>query len=241
MKIEVLGTGGAVSDLSTAYLLQNNILFDCGLDIVKKLLKENKLQNIEHVFISHLHMDHISGFELLVFYLQYVNKKINVYAGEDFMDFYKQLKCSKDTNFLYYQPFKFNCFEVHKRYKINNLNISTFPVKHMNNTIPAYGFKIKSYIEKVQILISGDTDNPINFISSSILEKLNMYCFHDMGLTGVELPAHLYRAHPTEEEVFKEIGSSDRIFGIHLSDSAKLVHYPKAEIKEYIFSGEPLC
>ncbi len=239
MKIEVLGTGGAVSDLSTAYLVEDSILIDCGLDIVKKLLKEDKLKNIEHVFLTHLHMDHVSGFELLVFYLQYVKKEINVYAGYDFIAFYSALKCSMTVDSKYYQPFKLNIISKDNTFCVKEFVIKAFNVSHMKDSILAYGFNIKSYKEDVQVIISGDTDKPLN-ITAKMLEKENIYCFHDMGLTGVDLPEHLDRVHPTEEQIYLAIGESNRIFGIHLSDSAKLFKYARAIPKEYIFTGEPL-
>lgn len=241
MKIEVLGTGGAVSDLSTAYLVEDTILIDCGLDIVKKLIKEDKLKNIEHVFLTHLHMDHVSGFELLVFYLQYVKKEINVYAGYDFISFYAALKCSMTVDYNYYQPFKLNILAKDKdnTFSVNDLIIKAFNVSHMKDSVLAYGFNIKHCKEEVKIIISGDTDKPLN-ITAKQLENENTYCFHDMGLTGVDLPEHLDRVHPTEDEIYLAIGETNRIFGIHLSDNAKLFKYTRAIPKEYIFTGDPL-
>jgi len=71
MKVKVLGTGGALEELPTAYIVEENILVDCGLEIVKKIIKSNEIDNIDTICITHLHMDHISGFEL-VFYLYFL-------------------------------------------------------------------------------------------------------------------------------------------------------------------------
>ena len=107
MKVEVLGTGGAVSESSTSYLINDHILVDCGIDIVKDLILTKKIDLVDTVFLTHLHMDHVNGFELIVFYLQFMKKEISVYAGPDFESFYRQLKCSTDINSNYYQPFIF--------------------------------------------------------------------------------------------------------------------------------------
>jgi ribonuclease BN (tRNA processing enzyme) len=65
MKIKILGTGGAYSKLSTAYLLEKKILIDCGQSIISSLIdnsfNSSILNEIEHLFITHIHSDHING------------------------------------------------------------------------------------------------------------------------------------------------------------------------------------
>ena len=70
LSIRVLGTGGAISESSTAFLVNENILVDCGLDIIKNLISGGLIDQIDYIFITHLHMDHISGLELFIYYLQ---------------------------------------------------------------------------------------------------------------------------------------------------------------------------
>lgn len=42
MRIDVIGAGGAFDSLSSAYIINNEILLDCGESIVNKLIEEKK-------------------------------------------------------------------------------------------------------------------------------------------------------------------------------------------------------
>jgi cAMP phosphodiesterase len=61
MKLEILGCYGNVTDrcYTTAYLINDSVLFDAGT--VAKVLSPARLKQISHVFISHIHLDHIKG------------------------------------------------------------------------------------------------------------------------------------------------------------------------------------
>lgn len=237
MTVKVLGTGGAVSESSTAFIINDNILVDCGLDIVKNLINDGLIDQIEHVFLTHLHMDHISGLELFIYYLQYTKSRVKIYAGEDFMDFYKSLKCSTDTEKKYYQPFKYTNLKTESTIIIDNTYCNIINAVHMNGSLPCYTFNFFKNSDRnhPKVIISGDIDKPL-IMTAEMLENSNIYCFHDMGLTGITLPDFLYRAHPTEQEVYDVFGKTDRIIGVHLPDKAKLQYYKKANKKDYIFT-----
>ena len=59
------------------------ILFDLG-DITA--LSPRKIQRLEHVFVSHTHIDHCIGFDRLLRVLVGREKKINLYGPEGFID-----------------------------------------------------------------------------------------------------------------------------------------------------------
>lgn len=59
------------------------ILFDLG-DIAA--LSPRKIQRLEHVFVSHAHIDHFVGFDRLLRVLVGREKKINVYGPSGFID-----------------------------------------------------------------------------------------------------------------------------------------------------------
>jgi ribonuclease Z len=63
------------------------ILFDLG-DITP--LSPRKIQRLEHVFVSHAHIDHFIGFDRLLRVLVGRDKKINIYGPEGFIDHVRQ-------------------------------------------------------------------------------------------------------------------------------------------------------
>lgn len=79
-KIIALGTGSAftMNNFQTNFLIERNgkyLLIDCGGDIRFSLQKQNlTFKDIDAVYISHLHADHIGGLEYLAF-TRYFTKK----------------------------------------------------------------------------------------------------------------------------------------------------------------------
>jgi len=61
MKLEFLGCSGDVARerRTTAYLLNENVLVDAGT--VTDVLSPERSNEISHVFISHIHLDHVKG------------------------------------------------------------------------------------------------------------------------------------------------------------------------------------
>lgn len=78
MKIKVLGCSNSWTARSTScFLVNNNIMLDCGLDAYKNYLKLNKpLTDVKLFLISHFHADHIMG--LYIFLTHYVEDVKNV-------------------------------------------------------------------------------------------------------------------------------------------------------------------
>jgi glyoxylase-like metal-dependent hydrolase (beta-lactamase superfamily II) len=66
MKLQVLGCAGGIGGrerLTTCFLLDEDILLDAGTGLSSLGMEE--LVKIEHVFLSHSHLDHITGLALL--------------------------------------------------------------------------------------------------------------------------------------------------------------------------------
>jgi cAMP phosphodiesterase len=66
MKLQVLGCAGGIGGrerLTTCLLLDDDILFDAGTGLTTLAMEQ--LVKIEHVFLSHSHLDHIAGLALL--------------------------------------------------------------------------------------------------------------------------------------------------------------------------------
>jgi 3',5'-cyclic-nucleotide phosphodiesterase len=66
MKLQVLGCAGGIGGrerLTTCLLLDDDILLDAGTGLAS--LDMEQLVRIEHIFLSHSHLDHITGLALL--------------------------------------------------------------------------------------------------------------------------------------------------------------------------------
>ncbi len=61
MKLEILGCSGDVTGgrRTTAYLVDDRVLFDAGT--VTDVLAPARSRQISHVFLSHIHLDHVKG------------------------------------------------------------------------------------------------------------------------------------------------------------------------------------
>ena len=66
LQIRVLGCSGGISagQHTTSFLIDDNVLIDAGTGVVALTLEE--MQRIDHVFLSHAHLDHILCLPLLL-------------------------------------------------------------------------------------------------------------------------------------------------------------------------------
>ena len=66
MEFRVLGCSGGIGKglRTSSYMVDNDILLDAGTGVGDLSLEE--MRQIEHVFITHSHMDHVLSIPLLV-------------------------------------------------------------------------------------------------------------------------------------------------------------------------------
>ena len=72
MKIKVLGCSNSwTTRFTSCYLLNDNILIDCGADAYKKYMQTGKdLSEIDLILISHFHADHVFGLNVFLSRIQ---------------------------------------------------------------------------------------------------------------------------------------------------------------------------
>lgn len=96
MKITVLGSGSAYSDLSrfnSCYLVdtrENYFLIDCGSDALRSLQKYKvDISRIQKIFLTHMHADHSGGVPavLTAMHIMGRSKPLEIYVPRSQVDF----------------------------------------------------------------------------------------------------------------------------------------------------------
>lgn len=168
-KIIMLGTGhGSVQkNYNTCFLIENKkerLLVDTGGSIkIMTNLKEAgyTLNDINHIFISHCHTDHLLGL-CWIFKLNCLNHhKITVYSNKEVYEAIKNLIKSlypETIQKMIYDDFTFIILEEDKEYNIAGLNITFFDCLAKENSL--YGFDLKLENNKSLIFLGDETCNP---------------------------------------------------------------------------------
>lgn len=172
MQLTVLGSGTFQPTAKrgcSGYLVQieeNNVLLDSGAGVLRQLAKTNiTAEDIDLVFISHLHIDHISDLVPFLFAKKqgkHTQKKdISLYGPPGFKEYFSRIES------LYYKSihpenYNISIFEYDGvRIKFADFSIGAYPVKHTENS---YGFR---FVDNNGIVLaySGDTDYCDNLIT----------------------------------------------------------------------------
>ncbi len=161
LEVTILGSGASL--LSTDRVLSGlmietagePLIFDMGAGVLHRLsCSLNELTRIEHLFVSHLHVDHVTDIVALIqsLWLMGYDKTLNIYAP---VDMQKMANLLGDL-FPYLQgkvKLKYHRLEPGFQVKTENWNVLTFPVNH--GDFEAYGFHIEA--EGKRVIYSGDT------------------------------------------------------------------------------------
>ena len=164
--IRVLGCSGGVGGIArtTAFLIDQDVLLDAGTGVMN--LELHQLAAIDHVFITHAHLDHIVSLPLLLDSVAALRKKpLQVYAQADTIEAlrthifnwqiwpdFSQIPDAKDP-YLH-----FNVIAVNEPVVIGSREIKAVAVEH---TVPAVGYIIKG--KQGSFAFSGDMTENENF------------------------------------------------------------------------------
>lgn len=164
MRLTILGSGTAAPllDRSNAgYLLKIGnlkILLDSGAGTTRRLLEvKADLSDIDHIFYTHLHNDHINDLGAIIWSNNYGLKRkkaLNLYGPKGLNEHYKVLvnKLLKPHK-LY---FDVNIKELKdSEIKIGNIIIKTFQTRH-SDTVKSIIYRIEH--SKKIFVYTGDTD-----------------------------------------------------------------------------------
>jgi len=205
IKITILGSGTAAPRLErnmSGYLLEagnKKILFDSGAGTIRQLLKlKINLLDVNNIFYTHLHNDHINDLCAIIWSGNYGMKRkkaLNIYGPKGFKRYFKVLmeKILKPTKLNY--PINIKEMWNDSIIKIpiiddfnNSKTMTNNPIKNYKNSIVVKSIKSKHTDASVSyriehnnksIVYSGDTDysNEIIKISKNA-DLLILECSH---------------------------------------------------------------
>lgn len=160
MKLRVLGCSGGIGGNlhTTSLLLDRDVLIDAGTGVAGLSLAE--MSGIDHVFVSHSHLDHIACIPLLVDSVSFMrDKPLTVYATQATLETLQQhifnWKIWPDFTQIpdARQPYmRFQSIELGRAVNLNGRKITALPANHV---VPAVGFQLDS--GAASLVYSGDT------------------------------------------------------------------------------------
>jgi ribonuclease BN (tRNA processing enzyme) len=162
MKFKVLGCSGGIGGnlRTTSFLLDHDVLIDAGTGVGELSLTE--LAMIDHVFITHSHLDHIASIAFMVDSVGFMrDRPLTVYASKETLDILKQhifnWKIWPDFSVIpnAEQPYmRFQSIKLGETVTLKGRKITSMPANHV---VPAFGYHLDS--GKASLVYSGDTTN----------------------------------------------------------------------------------
>ncbi len=160
MRVRVLGCNGGIGDNrhTTSFLIDEDILLDAGSGVTR--LDLEALVKIDHVFVTHAHLDHILALPpMLDSVLQRRTAPVTLHAIPEVLEVLKQhlfnwhiwpdFSCipSKEAPLLAYRP-----ISIGQTMRLGNREITPIPANHV---VPAVGYHLRS--QRGSLIFSGDT------------------------------------------------------------------------------------
>ena len=160
MKVKVLGCSGGIGGnlRTTSMLLDHDILIDAGTGLGNLSLAEMSV--IDHVFVTHSHLDHIACLPLLVDSVGFMrDKPLVIHATDETLAILKQHifnweiwpDFSQIPN-LHHPILRYERIVLGETMEVGGRKITPLPANHV---VPAVGFQIDS--GQTSLVFSGDT------------------------------------------------------------------------------------
>lgn len=174
-RVILLGTAGAVTDaqrdnVSLVFCAQNDhspefhVLVECGGSAAHKLAKIGiDYEQLEHIIITHTHLDHLYGLPGFIFSVKYRDLQrtapLRIYCPEDaenvivsLLDFFNLREKSDFPIEIHGIPFEEDTLVLEN----DQVIITSTPVNHVPE-MPTYGIKFFSKISGKSLVYSSDT------------------------------------------------------------------------------------
>ncbi len=161
MKLKVLGCSGGIGgsqSRTTSFLVDDDILLDCGTGVGDLPLEV--LKGVDHVFLTHAHLDHIAALPLMIDSVgELRDAPVTIHATPETI----RILHSHIFNWLIWPDFsaipdharpfmRFQPMNVGERVELDGRGITALPARH---TVPAVAYCLDSGAG--QLVFSGDT------------------------------------------------------------------------------------
>lgn len=160
MKLRILGCSGGIGGnmRTTSMLLDHDVLIDAGTGVGDLSLVE--MIAIDHVFVTHSHLDHITCIPLMLDSVGFMrDKPLIVHATAETIAILKQhmfnWKIWPDFSEIpnaQHPCLRYEMIELGKTVDLGGRKITALPANHV---VPAVGFQLDS--GKASLVFSGDT------------------------------------------------------------------------------------
>lgn len=160
MKLRVLGCSGGIggNQRTTSFLLDQDVLIDAGTGVSELSLTE--LSVIDHIFITHSHLDHIACIPMMIDSVwQMRNRPITIYAIDETLEIIKQhifnWKIWPDFSKIpneQHPSMRYQSIQLGKVVELDGRRITAIPANHV---VPAVGYHLDS--GKSSLIFTGDT------------------------------------------------------------------------------------
>jgi ribonuclease BN (tRNA processing enzyme) len=166
VKIRILGCSGGIGAhmRTTSLLLDDDVLIDAGTGVGDLPLEA--LAKIDHIFLTHVHLDHIAALPLLLdSVIGLRTKPVTVHASVHVIDVLKQhifnwmvwpnfnMIPDPATPFMVYDEIRLG-----ESFDINGKTITALPANHV---VPAMGYQVDS--GDASFVYTGDTAGGMDF------------------------------------------------------------------------------
>lgn len=160
MKLRIMGCSGGIGGnlRTTSMLLDHDVLIDAGTGVGDLSLAEMCV--IDHVFVTHSHLDHIACLPLLVDSVGFMrDKPLIIHATDETLNILKQHVFNweiwpdfSEIPSLHQPILRYERIALGETVEIGGRMITALPANHV---VPAVGFQIDS--GKKSLVFSGDT------------------------------------------------------------------------------------
>ncbi len=160
MQIKILGCSGGIGEhlRTTSILVDEDILIDAGTGVGD--LSMQALLKIDHIFITHTHLDHIALIPLLLdTVLGFREKPVTLYATEENLTVLRRhifnWKIWPDFNQIPSAEaplLQYQAIEISEVISIKGREITAIPANHV---VPAVGYHLRA--NQASLVFTGDT------------------------------------------------------------------------------------
>lgn len=160
MRLRILGCSGGIGGnlRTTSFLLDHDVLIDAGTGLGELSLTEMCV--IDHVFVTHSHLDHIACLPLLVDSVGFMrDRPLVIHATDETLQILREHVFNwevwpdfTEIPSLHQPLLRFERIALGETVDVGGRRITPLPVNHV---VPAVGFRIDS--GKASLVFSGDT------------------------------------------------------------------------------------